>query len=1084
MLQGLLWNVVLTAGLAPLLVVLGRLAWLRRRPALRQGLWLLLLAKLVTPSLIGVPLLPAVANLAVPSATPVEPLPLALVPSLPEPIAAAVPSPSGQAGSETGEAVPRPGGSRSLWWAGLLIVSLSGTGLFVAVHGIRAAQLLRQLKHLATEHAALTECCAQVAACLGIRGRVRSCVVEVRTTPLLCTWRQPTVVVPRALLERLSPQQLRGIVAHELAHLLRRDPWTNTFVFLVKALLWWNPVVWWADRELRAAQELCCDAIAIDCCGVDRRGYATTLLQALDFLQAEPWTPRVLAAGMGSRVTFLRRFEMLGEKRLSYRLSRSMVLLLLAFGISLACMPVRAQEKAAPAAVSQSEGQAAKPEAAKSEPAKAEATKAAASAETPTVDPETKALGEAVSKRLSAWSDVETLTLKDGQTALMKVKPNVTPVTQILITAHLVEQGTRFDLEGIDANGKTIEGTKITSVVIHDAQAMRMGLGKTFPVDGKEVLAKIQLSPTRHEGQSVAVEVKALFTPLATPAEIRAMLLAQGKEGRLQLDFQDLNRWIYEYRQNKGVYPKTLAELNQPLPKDVYSPTCEPYHYEPQRTRYILSSCGQDGIYGNADDVILISSPEGTTTAQRHELYRLEEEKAAKATPSPEEMVLGVRPQGTCSLQGKAVSAATGEPIAAARIYLHYNVTHGSIFVRTASDGSFLLKDLPQGPFSLLVSHTAGYQDASYNPDDKPGPYPPFSLKEGEQREGIVLKAKPACRVMGKVVDEHGKVPTGIDTLSVLAWFEKEGGEEKRYENQQANVNRADGTYVIDGLSDKPVYVMAINWRAAQQGTARPPIYYPSTFFRDEAKPIRFEEGHEAKNIEITLRNEGGLVLEGTVRDESGAPVPEAFVVADRPDMLFDFVTAYTDAQGYYRLQGLGNGALLVHVDAVQRGFVRTRDPLVLDKGQPTTQHDFTLLRGATISGKLVDEKGNDWPIGRSYGSAFVSEEASNAKQPEGSFSLTAFRNKYRPTDVENGSGGSFSLGEGPYRSGDMIFTSQSTFVIQGMLPGRTKFQFLPQKEGQKVLQILHDGQDIQQCGLTTQPGQEVKDVTIVIGAK
>ena len=78
-------------------------------------------------------------------------------------------------------------------------------------------------------------------------------------------------------------------------------------------------MLWWADRELRAEHELCCDAIAIDRCKADRRSYATTLLKALDFIQAEPLAPRAMALGMGSRGSILRRFEMFGETRLSYK---------------------------------------------------------------------------------------------------------------------------------------------------------------------------------------------------------------------------------------------------------------------------------------------------------------------------------------------------------------------------------------------------------------------------------------------------------------------------------------------------------------------------------------------------------------------------------------------------------------------------------------------------------------------------------------------------------------------------------------------------------------------------------------------
>ena len=131
----------------------------------------------------------------------------------------------------------------------------------------------------------------------------------------------------------------------------------------------------------------------------------------------------------------------------------------------------------------------------------------------------------------------------------------------------------------------------------------------------------------------------------------------------------------------------------------------------------------------------------------------------------------------------------------------------------------------------------------------------------------------------------------------------------------------------LDGLGGKPVYVMAINWQAAKEGNAYPPIYYPGTFFRSDAKRITFDKQQHVDNINIKLQKEGGLILEGTVRDEAGKPVPEAFVVVHRRDMLFDFVTAYTDAQGRYQIQGLGDGEFLVHVDAVHRGLGEDAHP-------------------------------------------------------------------------------------------------------------------------------------------------------------
>ena len=356
MLNALLWNLLLTAGLAIVLAAVCRLPSMRRRPALRHWLWLLLLAKLVTPPLVAVPLLPAVAGsddtaaIATPPSKPTGHRESALDrrtqanPAVDDTTSAFVDE---GAGRDVGGVTSRElrSGTQVPYLAGLFAVSLIGTCVLLTVHGVHAAKLYRWLRRAGTEDSLLAESCALVASSLQIRGVVRSCVVDTRTTPLLWGWRRPLVVVPRQLIDELSPQQLRSIVAHELAHLLRRDHWTNVFAFAVKVLLWWNPVVWWADRELRAAQELCCDAIAIDRCNANRRSYATTLLKALDFIQAEPLAPRQLAPGMGSRVSILRRFEMIGETRLSYRLSRWTLLVLLALGIPLVCIPVRGQEE-------------------------------------------------------------------------------------------------------------------------------------------------------------------------------------------------------------------------------------------------------------------------------------------------------------------------------------------------------------------------------------------------------------------------------------------------------------------------------------------------------------------------------------------------------------------------------------------------------------------------------------------------------------------------------------------------------------------------------------------------------------------
>ena len=845
---------------------------------------------------------------------------------------------------------------------------------------------------------------------------------------------RPVILLPKEMYEKSTEEDLRMVLNHELAHIERRDCLTNLFQRIVEAAFFFHPLVLYASSQLTQQREQICDNYVLKK-GVPVMDYVKLLSRIAEQGLEKTWFHAValFEGRLAQRVRSLLDQNHVNQTKAS---RWSTVVCAIAVLICLAFSTFRLDAKSA------------------------------------SIDPKIRELGEAVRKRLTTYSDEKTLTLKDGRTGRMKIKQNITKVARILITPHIVEDGTKFDLEALDATGKAIEGTKTTSPIIHDAQTMRMGLGKSFSVDGKDIMSKIQLVPTRQDDNSVVVEVKVLFARIATPEEINAMLLTRGKDGQLQLNYQKISSWIMQYKQRAGRYPKNLEELNKPLPKDVYSPTGEDYRYEAQRTKFILSSCGEDGIYGNDDDEIFIAYQGGARSGQRHELYPLEEDKEVEAQT---EMVMAERPRGNCSISGKVVSAVTGEPVTHARMYLHYSGTHGSIFINVASNGTFVFKDIPTGPFSLRTSHTAGFQDAVYNPEGKSGSYPQFKLEDGEHRSGIILKAKPAYRISGRVLDENGKIPENINTLQVLAWIEKDNGQ--GYESKQTRLNRQDGSYFIDGLSGKPVYIMAINWRAAKEGNAHPPIYYPGTFSRNDAKLIRFDEKQECENIDIRLRRKGGLILEGTVTDDTGKPVPEAFVVVHRRDMLFDFVTDYTDKKGSYRIQGLGDGEFLVHVDAAHRELVRKRTPIVIDSAKRRAQLNFALKRGVTISGKFVDEDGNDWQIGQSHGYVNIKDWQGSTS----SFSLTDFRNKYRPKDLREGSGGSFHRGQGDYGSAEMLFPAMNTFVIEGMMPGKTIISFSPMKEGCKVLKILYNGRNIRETGLETKPGQEIKDVTIVI---
>ena len=70
----------------------------------------------------------------------------------------------------------------------------------------------------------------------------------------------PHLVLPEELWGLLDATQQDAILAHELAHLKRRDHWVRRLEALACGLYWWDPVAWWARREVERAEERCCDA--------------------------------------------------------------------------------------------------------------------------------------------------------------------------------------------------------------------------------------------------------------------------------------------------------------------------------------------------------------------------------------------------------------------------------------------------------------------------------------------------------------------------------------------------------------------------------------------------------------------------------------------------------------------------------------------------------------------------------------------------------------------------------------------------------------------------------------------------------
>lgn len=98
---------------------------------------------------------------------------------------------------------------------------------------------------------------------------------------------RPGLVWPQQLSAHLDDHHIESIVAHELAHVRRRDNLTAVVHMLVEAVFWFHPFVWWMERQMVKEREQACDEAVVEM-GGSAETYAESLLKTCWFCLETP----------------------------------------------------------------------------------------------------------------------------------------------------------------------------------------------------------------------------------------------------------------------------------------------------------------------------------------------------------------------------------------------------------------------------------------------------------------------------------------------------------------------------------------------------------------------------------------------------------------------------------------------------------------------------------------------------------------------------------------------------------------------------------------------------------------------------
>ncbi|MGI4789505.1 MAG: M56 family metallopeptidase, partial [Janthinobacterium lividum] len=191
-----------------------------------------------------------------------------------------------------------------LWLLGAWIAGVAGGCLAL----IRQSFLSIRLRHGAFPASLPSIDLDRLAGQMGLRQAPRVLVGPGVDTPCVVGWLHPTILLPLHLSRTLTEDEIRLTLAHEMAHLKRRDLPLALLPTVVRTLFFFHPLVWWAAAEWSAAREEACDSLALSATRLSRADYGHLLLKMAGPTAAAP------ALGLSPGYRTLRR-RLLGLTR-------------------------------------------------------------------------------------------------------------------------------------------------------------------------------------------------------------------------------------------------------------------------------------------------------------------------------------------------------------------------------------------------------------------------------------------------------------------------------------------------------------------------------------------------------------------------------------------------------------------------------------------------------------------------------------------------------------------------------------------------------------------------------------------------
>lgn len=197
------------------------------------------------------------------------------------------------------------------------IIWLCGIGFFGLVRGMRYYFSLHKMERWSypADNEEMQELYFRICRKKHIKNPPRLLVWEGLTSPMLAGLWNPGLYVPE---KAFSLEDLEFIFSHELSHYMRHDLWYKMLMLVVTTIHWFNPALYWMEREAEKDIENLCDGkMAAHYTMKDRMKYGELLLKIAASQNHIPYMSVGFSDGkrvFKDRILYMKNFRKLKEK--------------------------------------------------------------------------------------------------------------------------------------------------------------------------------------------------------------------------------------------------------------------------------------------------------------------------------------------------------------------------------------------------------------------------------------------------------------------------------------------------------------------------------------------------------------------------------------------------------------------------------------------------------------------------------------------------------------------------------------------------------------------------------------------------